>query len=694
MAVEQRVAAAAQIPESLSRRVIVDGIRPEIDGGRFPIKRTIGEAVQVHATIFADGHDVIAAVVRDRAAGPGFGTRDSGFAGEERESERTPSPECRIPSQWRETPMASAGPATDRMVAAFDLPAVGWHEYQVVAWIDRFLTWRRDVRVKSGAGQDVSLELLEGALIVREAAARASEADAAVLLEYADALNDATAIEERLDTALGEDLALAMSRYADRSRATESPVHRVWADRERARVGAWYEMFPRSAGADPSRSGTFRDACHELSRIADMGFDVLYLPPIHPIGHSFRKGRNNALVAGPADPGSPWAIGSEAGGHTAVNPELGTIEDFESFGRSAERVGLEIALDLAWQCSPDHPWVREHPEWFRHRPDGTIKYAENPPKKYQDIVPFDFECEDWRGLWTALLDVTLFWIDRGVRIFRVDNPHTKTFGFWEWMIDQVHARDPEVIFLSEAFTRPAPMRYLAKAGFTQSYTYFTWRNTKADLEAYFTELTASDMREYLRPNLFANTPDILHAYLQQGGRPAFEARLLLAATLGASYGIYSGFELAEGQAVPGTEEYADSEKYQIRKWDWSRPGHISELVARVNAVRRKHRALQTDRTLRFHPTDNPEIIAYSKTSPDGADAVLVVVNLDPHHMQHGHVYAPLDALGTPGAGGDELYTVRDLLDDAEYQWRGAWNYVRFDPDIRQGHILWLPNHHS
>jgi len=385
----------------------------------------------------------------------------------------------------------------------------------------------------------------------------------------------------------------------------------------------------------------------------------------------------------------------ENGGHTAIDPGLGTLDDFDAFRREAEGRGLEIALDLAWQCSPDHPWVRAHPEWFRHRPDGSIKYAENPPKKYQDIYPFDFECADWQALWHALLEVTRFWIDRGVKIFRVDNPHTKTFGFWEWLIAEVHAEHPEVLFLSEAFTRPAPMRYLAKAGFTQSYTYFTWRNTKAELTEYFTELTASEVREYLRPNLFANTPDILHAYLQHGGRPAFQARLLLAATLGASYGIYSGFELAEGQAVPGTEEYADSEKYQFRKWDWNRPGHLEELIARVNQIRREHPALHSDRTLRFHATDNPELIAYSKATADGSDTILVVVNLDPLHMQHGHVEVPLDALRVPGAGPagaphDVTYTVRDLIDDVTYEWRGAWNYVRFDPEMRQGHILWLP----
>jgi starch synthase (maltosyl-transferring) len=672
-----------EIPEALSRRVVIEDIQPEVDGGRFPIKRTIGEVVDVTATIFADGHDVLVAMLRDRHE-PGIGNREPGI--ETERSERIPNPESRIPSRsipWRETPMTMVAPGIDRWTARFDVMSMGWHEYQIVAWVDRFLTWRRDIRLKAGAGQDVSLDLLEGSLLVRDAANRAEDSTAALLLERADALSDSTPPADRLEVALSDELASAMAAYADRSRATESAPRRVWVDRVRARFGAWYEMFPRSAGSDANRSGTFREACAELPRIADLGFDVVYLPPIHPIGATFRKGRNNAEVAGPGDPGSPWAIGSPAGGHTAVDPDLGTLEDFDAFRAEAERLDLEIALDLAWQSSPDHPWVRAHPEWFRHRPDGTIKYAENPPKKYQDIVPFDFECEEWRALWQALLDVTLFWVERGVRIFRVDNPHTKTFGFWEWMIDRVHARSADVIFLSEAFTRPAPMRYLAKSGFTQSYTYFTWKNSKADLIEYFTELTATDVREYLRPNLFANTPDILHAYLQHGGRPAFEARLLLAATLGASYGIYSGFELAEGQAVPGTEEYADSEKYQFRKWDWDRPGHIKELIARVNTIRRRHRALQVDRTLQFVETDNPEIIAYTKTALDRSETLLMIVNLDPRHMQHGHVRVPFDSV-------DDTYPVRDLIDDVEYQWRGEWNYVRFDPDIRQGHILWLP----
>jgi starch synthase (maltosyl-transferring) len=670
------------LDEARARRVVIECVRPEIDGGRFPIKRTPGESVNVTATIFADGHDIVAAVLRDRQ-------RNAELAEHAEKTLDLSSSAVSAVSAfdrrdgWRETPMTLEAAGTDQWSARFIVDAVGWHEYQVVAWIDRFLTWRRDLKIKAAAGQDVALELLEGSLLIRDAASRASDRDGVWLLEQAHALNDSTPPAERLEVAIGDELAAVMATYADRSRATESAPRQVWVDRERARFGAWYEMFPRSAGPHTDRSGTFREAAVGLPRIADLGFDVIYLPPIHPIGTSFRKGRNNALVAGPGDPGSPWAIGSSDGGHTAIDPALGTFEDFDASNREAQRLDMEIALDLAWQCSPDHPWVREHPEWFRQRPDGTIKYAENPPKKYQDIYPFDFECEDWRGLWQALLEVTVFWVNHGVRIFRVDNPHTKTLAFWEWLIDRVHARHPDVLFLSEAFTRPPLMRYLAKAGFTQSYTYFTWRNTKAELTEYFTELTTGEQREYFRANLFANTPDILHAYLQHGGRPAFEARLLLAATLGASYGIYSGFELAEGQAIPGTEEYADSEKYQFRTWDWTRTGNIAELLRRVNEIRHAHRALQFDTTLAFHATDNPEIIAFSKRTPDASEWLLAIVNLDPLHMQHGHVEVP-------GVGGDDVYTVRDLIDDQTYSWRGAWNYVRFDPDIRQGHILWLP----
>jgi len=666
---------------ALVTRAVIEDVRPQIDGGRFPIKRTVGETVAVTAAIFADGHAALSAVLLHRPTSP--------QGGDDR--------------AWRETAMHVASEGSDDWSGAFPVDDPGGHEYAVLAWVDPFKSWRHDLEIKASTGDDVRIELLEGSLLIREAASRPGpfgpgpfgpgpsepgpsrprNPDAEWLLARADLLtDDMLTIGERVSAALDDELSTLMEVYADRSRATMSRPLKIWADRERARFGAWYEFFPRSAGHHPGRSGNFSEASALLPRIADLGFDVVYLPPIHPIGSSYRKGANHALIAAPGDPGSPWAIGSAEGGHTAVHPALGTLDDFIRFREEAERLGMEVALDLAWQCSPDHPWVEEHPEWFRQRPDGTIKYAENPPKKYQDIYPLDFECEDWRALWRALLEVTRFWVACGVRIFRVDNPHTKNFGFWEWLIDAVHARHPDVLFLSEAFTRPRLMRYLAKVGFTQSYTYFTWRNTRDELIAYFAELTATDVREYLRPNLFANTPDILHAYLQHGGRPAFEARLLLAATLGANYGIYSGFELCENRgAGPASEEYADSEKYQIRVWDWDRPGNINELVARVNMIRHRHPALQYDTTLRFHATDNDQLIAYSKRAPDDSETLLVIVNLDPHHMQHGWVEAPdVD-------DDDRLYTVTDLLDDNAYGWRGRWNYVRLDPGVRQGHIF-------
>jgi starch synthase (maltosyl-transferring) len=492
--------------------------------------------------------------------------------------------------------------------------------------------------------------------------------------------------ERRVAVALDAALQHAMTRRADRRGSTRyDRVLEALVEPVRARCGAWYEMFPRSAGTDPTRSATFDEAVGRLSYIAGMGFDVLYLPPIHPIGTSFRKGPNNTLGAGAGDPGSTWAIGSEAGGHKAVEPGLGTIDDFDRFVKAARRHGLEIALDLAYQASPDHPYVREHPEWFRRRPDGTIKYAENPPKRYQDIYPINFESDDWQGLWRELKSIIEFWVDHGVKIFRVDNPHTKPFHFWEWALGEVRRSHPDVIFLSEAFTRPKVMKYLAKSGFSQSYTYFTWRNTKPELTEYFTELTQTDVREYLRPNLFANTPDILHEYLQLGGRPAFQARFILAATLGASYGIYSGYELAENVPVkPGSEEYLDSEKYQIRVRHFDDPNSLAELIARVNAIRRAHPALQRDWGLRFHSTDNPHLLCYSKRSADGTDVVLMIVNLDPFNMQHGFVQLPLAEWGL---GASSAIAVTDLLSEEHYFWRGEWNYVRLDPLARMAHIL-------
>jgi starch synthase (maltosyl-transferring) len=657
---------------SLQRRVVIENVRPQVDCGRFPIKRVTGEAVVVTADIFADGHDILAAAVLCRRAGS---------------------------ETWFETPMEAAG--NDEWRGQITVGSIGRYEFTVEAWIDRFASWRHEISKKFGAGQDVTSELLEGAAIVGSCQSavdsrQSTESPLAItddewLTAQAAALEDGSIdVGARVAAALGDRLEAVMAARADRSRATRfDRTLEIIVERERARFGAWYEMFPRSAGTDPSRGATFEEAAARLPYVAAMGFDVLYLPPIHPIGRSFRKGPNNSLTLGPNDPGSPWAIGSEDGGHMAVEPGLGTIADFDRFVEAASSHGIEIALDLAYQVSPDHPYVREHPEWFRHRPDGTIKYAENPPKKYQDIYPINFDSEAWAELWQELARIIEFWIGHGVKIFRVDNPHTKPFRFWEWALGKIKQAHPDTIFLSEAFTRPKVMRHLAKCGFSQSYTYFTWRNTRDELTDYFTELTQTDVREYMRPNLFANTPDILHAYLQRGGRPAFQIRLVLAATLGATYGIYSGYELSENVPVKeGSEEYLDSEKYQIRPRDFEQPGSLAELIRRVNEIRREHPALQHDWGLRFHQTDNTNLLCYSKRSTDGRDLILVIINLDPFHMQHGFVQLPLADWGISPHGSID---VLDLLSNERYFWRGEWNYVRLDPETRVAHILHLVN---
>ncbi|MGE5175972.1 MAG: alpha-1,4-glucan--maltose-1-phosphate maltosyltransferase [Hyphomicrobiales bacterium] len=638
-------------------RAVVAAVRPEIDAGAVPIKRVVGETIVVEADAFSDGHDAIAVVLRHRAAGA---------------------------RRWEETPMVPHG--NDLWSARMTVAHVGETEYTVAAWVDRFGTWAADLRKKADAGVVTDLDLAIGAPLIRDAARRAPAADRARILRFARVVEGDASLVERLEAALDPALLAAAGGLPDRAReAVYGRVLRVRVDRERARTGAWYEFFPRSAGGDRTRGATLREAEARLDAIAAMGFDVVYLPPIHPIGTSHRKGPNNTLVAGPGDPGSPWAIGNADGGHKAVAPELGTLEDFDRFREAAERRGLEIALDIAFQCSPDHPYVREHPEWFRHRPDGTIQYAENPPKKYEDIVPFEFEGAAWRALWEELKSVILFWAERGVRIFRVDNPHTKPFAFWEWLIAATQRTYPDLVFLSEAFTRPKVMKRLAKIGFTQSYTYFTWRNTKAELTEYFTELTRTEVREYLRPNLFANTPDILHEYLQVGGRPAFEARFVLAATLGASYGIYGPpFELAVAEARPGTEEYQDSEKYQVRVWDHDAPGHLRDVIARVNDARRRLAALQANDGLAFHRTDNDQLLCYSKSAGDGSPAVLVVVNLDPHHLQHGWVDLALDRLGV-AAGAP--FQAHDVIDGTTYLWEGGRNYVRLDPAAHAAHVF-------
>ena len=636
-------------------RVVIDGVTPRVDHGEFPIKRIAGDTVVVEAIAYADGHDALACVLLHRRE---------------------------VDTEWTEAPMERL--VNDRWRAAFTVPEIGRYRYAVMAWVDHFATWSRDLAKRLAADADVAVDLLIGAALVEAAAGRASGGDARRLSEIAGAIRAGGAQGSR--AALAPDLAVLASRHAERRFATVAPELTVVVDRELARFGAWYELFPRSAATEPGRHGTFRDVEDRLADVAAMGFDVLYLPPIHPIGRAFRKGRNNDPVARPDDPGSPWAIGAAEGGHKAVHPELGTLEDFRHLVARAAEHGIEVALDIAFQCSPDHPHAQEHREWFRQRPDGTIQYAENPPKKYQDIYPIDFETARWRELWDELKSVVDFWIDQGIRIFRVDNPHTKPFAFWEWLIAEVKAAHPETIFLAEAFTRPNVLYRLAKLGFTQSYNYFPWRNNKEELTEFFTELTQSRVREFLGPNLWPNTPDILPEYLQYGGRPAFVSRFILAATLGPSYGIYGpAFELClNAPLAQGREEYLHSEKFEIRPWDVDRGGSLAGLIGRVNRIRRENAAFHSNDNLRFHHVDNDQLIAYTKSTADLSSQVLVVVNLDPHHVQSGFVTLPLDELRIDP---QQPYQVHDLLSDARYLWHGPRNYVELRPATSQANIF-------
>lgn len=630
-------------------RVIVSGIKPSVDCGRFPIKRAAGDEVSVEAEVFVDGHDLVRAACLYR---------------HEREAE------------WSETFMERCLPDhPDRWRGSFVPEEVGRYLYTVVGWVDRYATWAQSLRKRIAAAQDVKIELQIGASILEQAAKQANGRDAAELQRRASLLIDGGRGAERI--ALAAETDALVRRNDPRLHATRfDGEFVVVVEPALARFSSWYELFPRSTGRDGCQ-GTLRSTAEWIPYVASMGFDVLYLPPIHPIGVTNRKGRNNAATAGSRDPGSPWAIGNNEGGHRSVDPQLGSLEDFRWLVREARRQGIEVALDLAFQASPDHPFVNEHPEWFRMRPDGTIQYAENPPKKYEDIVPFDFETDEWESLWRELLGTTLFWVEQGVRIFRVDNPHTKPFAFWEWLIGEVKHSHPEVIFLAEAFTRPTLLHALARCGFSQSYTYFAWRNDRAEIEAYLGELTGSEAREYLRPNLWPNTPDILTEYLQSGGPPAFMARVVLAATLGANYGIYGpAFELCEATPrEPGSEEYLDSEKYEIREWDVLASA-MRQLITRLNEVRREHPALQQDWTLQFHSSDNDQIICYSKSSPDLQDLVIAVVNLDPRHPQQGHVELDPRALQLDPV---RPYQMHDLLDDARYIWHGRRNSVALEP---------------
>jgi starch synthase (maltosyl-transferring) len=637
--------------------VVIENLQPLIDGGRYPIKRIVGEDLVVEADIFRDGHDVVAAILKWRVLGK---------------------------RAWRETPMNFVD--NDRWRGICTLYDEDIHEYTVEAWTDAFRSWQAEFAKKFEAGiSDLRSEALEGAALVEAAARRARDrADRKRLLEFSQQISTGANSEIRAIAQSGE-LAVLMATYPDRAAATQyDPPLRVVVDRPVALIAAWYEFFPRSAEGRGDRGSTFRDCLPRVDDARAMGFDVIYFPPIHPIGHTNRKGRNNSTTYEPGEPGVPWAIGSEAGGHKAVEPSLGTLEDFVWLEKEVRKRGMEIALDFAINCSPDHPYVKEHPDWFYKRPDGTIKYAENPPKKYEDIYPLNFHCENWRELWAELKSVVLFWADRGVRIFRVDNPHTKPVAFWEYLINGVREKYPDTIFLSEAFTRPKMMKALAKAGFNQSYTYFTWRNSKRELIEYFTELTQTEMNEYFRPNLWTNTPDILPFVLQEGGRPAFMIRVALAATLSPLYGIYSGYELCENEPLPDREEYLDSEKYQFKERDWNAPGNIKDWIAQLNKIRKENRALQFYTNLQFHDADNDAILFYSKMTAARDNIILIVVNLDPHRKQNSFVDVPIESFGQMES---DVYQVQDLLSGATYTWRGRRNYVELDPDIQPAHIF-------
>jgi starch synthase (maltosyl-transferring) len=643
--------AAEELP-----RLVIEGLSPQLDGGRYAIKRLLGQVVDVGVNIFKDGHDLIAAHILYRPEGA---------------------------SEYRIAPLTYHFDV-DRWFGSFKADRLGRWEYTVEAWPDRYGTFRSDLGKRLNAGQDVRSELLEGAEILKKQARFLKGEAAARIKEAAQTLADPRAsLEERLRVAFADDVVETVRAPLLPGDATRLEPLPLYVDRLEAGFSAWYELFPRSQGKVPGKHGTFADTAARLPEIAAMGFDVIYLPPIHPIGVTHRKGRNNSVTCEPHDVGSPWAIGGKEGGHDAVHPELGTIADFDALVKAAAEFGIEIALDYALQCSPDHPWVTEHPNWFFVRPDGTLRYAENPPKKYEDIYPINFWSDDRENLWNACRDVVLYWIQHGVKIFRVDNPHTKPLAFWEWMIADIQREHPDVIFLSESFTRPNRMKSLAKLGFTQSYTYFTWKNSSWELRDYLTELTKTDMVEYYRPNFFANTPDILHEYLQHGGRAAFRIRLVLAATLSPIYGIYSGYELCENQAVkPGSEEYLDSEKYEIRVRDWNAAGNIKQDVSKLNRIRSENAALHALGNLQMVQTDYDGIFAYRKHAP--GNELLVVVNLDPHAAHETMVDVPIGAMGIDV---NEAYEVTDLLTGSRYTWRGSRNYVRLDPNERVAHLF-------
>ncbi|MEO8468449.1 MAG: alpha-1,4-glucan--maltose-1-phosphate maltosyltransferase [Chloroflexota bacterium] len=653
---------SAGLPDDGRRRAIVEAVSPAVDGGRFPVKRVIGDVVVVAADAFADGHDVVTVRLRHRPPGAG---------------------------DWTEIPMDELG--NDQWRAAFRADVLGRHEYTVAAWTDAWATWRRDLRVRLDAGQDVSVDLLIGAALIDGATARARALgavdDGRSLDFWATELRATRPAGDPVGRSFDPTLDALMRMYVDRAHETvHEPTLEVIVEPTLARFSTWYELFPRSASPDPKIHGTFRDVVARLPYIIDLGFDVLYLPPIHPIGLTFRKGPNNVTEATPDDPGVPWAIGSVEGGHESIHSALGTLDDFRALVKTAQARGVAIALDIAFQASPDHPWVREHPSWFRQRPDGSVQYAENPPKKYQDIYPFDFESDDWAGLWAALEGVFQYWIAQGVHVFRVDNPHTKAFPFWEWAIARIKADHPEVLFLAEAFTRPRVMYRLAKVGFTQSYTYFTWRTKKDELARYFTELSRPPVSDFFGPNFWPNTPDILHGTLQEGGRCMFQARYVLAATSSSNIGIYGpAYELGENTPrEPGSEEYLNSEKYEQRTWDLDSPTTIAPLIRRMNKVRRDHPALQANTGLLIHEIDDDQLIAYSKQTPDGSDRVLTIVSLAPNEVRRATLRLNLAGLGLDPA---RPLVVEDLIGGGIETWKAGHAEIEIDPAILPARVL-------
>ena len=639
-----------------SSSIVIEAVQPEIDGGRWPIKREVGGRLEVSADIFKEGHDALTCLLRYRLA-----KEDA----------------------WREVPMEFVD--NDRWAGHFDLTHNARYRYSIGTYVNLFESWRIEVTKKHEAGERIESELLEGRTLVEATTQRATGKDKTKLNEWLGRWRTGDPATAQLAVALHADLKALVERHQERLAWTLYDRElEVVVDRGLARYGAWYEIFPRSQGKKPGRGATFRDCEARLPAIKAMGFDVVYITPIHPIGRTNRKGKNNSLTPLPTDPGSPYAIGKELGGHDAVEPSLGTIKDFDHFQEAVRAQGMEIAMDFAINCSPDHPYVKTHPEWFARRPDGTIKYAENPPKKYQDIYNVDFYCADWRGLWNEMKRVILFWTGHGVKIFRVDNPHTKPVAFWAWLIGEVQERYPDVIFLSEAFTKPKMMKALAKAGFTQSYTYFTWRNSKQELTDYMVELSKSEMKDYFRPNFFTNTPDILPEILQQGGRPAFKFRLVLAATLSPSYGIYSGYELCENRALPGKEEYLDSEKYEFKVWDWDRPGHLTDYVTTINRIRRKNPALHELENLEFYEADNEHVLFYGKSTFDKRNSVLVAVNLSPFQVQESTLRIPIASLGIKP---DDTYQLHNLITDRRDRMTGDSYIVRLDPQVEPAVIF-------